>query len=210
MKFASVTKNSNPARGSTLVVSQLNPSWLCLEQALGVPFPSDKEIWHINGLCLSENPEVLSSAVCDFLSRYPGQIIVHTFFQHPAQCSLEAFDACAQVANAGLIISNATDLQEGFNTSSEVIKDLNHKLLMMRVRPYTMNVRASEKSLIAVGIRLMDELRGWTSGLAVPHFIIHEENGNQRVLVPEYIVSHENHTYIFRNYRKDEYEYREQ
>lgn len=209
-KFISASKISDSAGGLPLYSGNPNPSWTFLESALGETFPTGEGLWHINGQCLSEKPEVIVRECFDRLGDFPGQIIVHTFFQHPSQCSLEAFDACARVADAGLILSNSMLLQLGVNDSSAIVKELNHKLLMMRVRPYTINVRSDQSPLIEAGKEILDNLRGWTSGLAVPHFVILENDGSQKVMIPEYIKSYKNQIYVFRNYRKDEYEYREQ
>lgn len=188
----------------------LETPWSKLEELAYPDLPESQDLWHLDGLCLSKNPLLLKPSSIDLLQEYSGQAIVHTFFQHPGQCSLESFDACAKLAEAGVILSNTMDLVPGLNDSSAVVKELNHRLLMMRIRPYTMNVRQQSDAVVASGLKIMEELRGWTSGLAVPHYIVHEADGTQKALVPEYIKGYENHIYTFRNYRKDEYLYREQ
>lgn len=184
--------------------------WPKLEEALRTGSKESQDLWHLDGLCLSKNPLVLDQVSLDLFREYQGQVIVHTFFQHPGQCTRESFEICANFADSGVILSNTMDLVPGLNDSTALVKELNHRLLMMRVRPYTMNVRNKSDALVASGLKIMEELRGWTSGLAVPHFVVHEIDGTQKVLVPEYIKGYENHTYTFWNYRKDEYLYREQ
>lgn len=190
----------------------LHESLDVLEEKLSQRSPH--EVVNIQGRLVSENPCALSSQTVALLEKFPGQIVVHCEFQHPVECTLEAFDTCATLANAGIILSNRMGLIKGLNDSPEVVRQLNHQLLMMRVRPYTLrnflwqqiNLRVSEEK----GLEILEALRGWTSGLAVPHYVVFNELGENKVLVPNYIKTHHNDTYIFRNYRHDEFMYREQ
>jgi lysine 2,3-aminomutase len=140
-------------------------------------------------------------------------VIINTAFCHPRECTQEAFDACARLADAGFIINNRMLLIKGVNDDPQTVKELNHLLLMMRVRPYCMMLINLDDNRLQVtpekGVQILESLRGWTSGLAVPHYVIKEKNGEFKVLVPNYIKKHENDTYVFRNYKNDEYLYRE-
>lgn len=141
-----------------------------------------------------------------------SQKILLTSFNHPAECTLEAIDTCATLSERGFILSNRSTLLKGINDDIDVIKELNLKLLMMRVRPYVLfsECPVSEKLGLLTqgtkGIEILEGLRGWTSGLAVPH---HVNRRTGLVQVPNYIRSHEDGTYVFRNYRNQEFRFQE-
>ncbi len=143
------------------------------------------------------------------------QVFVETQFNHPAECTREAFDACAKLADAGFILNNRMTLLKGVNDNPEMVKLLNHRLLMMRIRPYCiqkLDFSTDPKLLIfdceeKTGVEILETLRGWTSGLAVPHYVIRKDR--DYLAVPNYIKSFENGTYVFRNYRNNEYAYRD-
>lgn len=150
----------------------------------------------------------------DLVKPDPGvsQKVLLTSFNHPTECTLEALDVCAAFSEKGFIISNRSTLLKGINDSVDVIKDLNLKLLMMRVRPYVLfsECPVSEKFGLSIasekGVEILEGLRGWTSGLAVPHHINRRTGLAQ---VPDYIRSHEDGTYVFRNYRNQEFRFQE-
>ncbi|MBN8540689.1 MAG: hypothetical protein J0L82_09920 [Deltaproteobacteria bacterium] len=153
-------------------------------------------------------------ATLDFNNPPLEQKTLISGFQHPAECTSEALVACDRLMSAGFVISNQTTLLAGINDDPKTIMDLNHKLLMMRVRPYVLfsECSISKKAGLFVkqekGIEILETLRGWTSGLAVSfHVSLAQEAGT--ALVPEYIKSYKDGTYIFRNYRNQEFSYRE-
>lgn len=141
-----------------------------------------------------------------------SQKILLTSFNHPSECTLEALETCAALSEKGFILSNRSTLLKGINDDVEVIKDLNLKLLMMRVRPYVLfsECPLSEKLGLLTsstkGVEILEGLRGWTSGLAVPH---HVNRRTGLAQVPNYIRSHEDGTYVFRNYRNQEFRFQE-
>ncbi len=121
-------------------------------------------------------------------------VIVHTNIQHPSECTRELFYACSSLADAGFIINNRMTFLNGINDSEAVVKDLNLKLLMMRVRPYLIYIheeRSPQNEFLNVskitGIQILDSLRGWTSGLAVPHLIFCDKDNNKNPILPNYI-----------------------
>jgi lysine 2,3-aminomutase len=120
------------------------------------------------------------------------------------------------LANAGCVINNQMVLLKGVNDSVEIVKELNHKLLMMRVRPYyifqcDMSQGISHfRTPIEKGLEIIEGLRGWTSGMAVPHFVVDAPGGGGKIpLLPNYLVKHEGKTWTLRNYKKKEYTYEE-
>jgi lysine 2,3-aminomutase len=56
----------------------------------------------------------------------------------------------------------------------------------------------------------MEALRGWTSGLANPHFVIDAPGGGGKIpLLPEYVISMSDEEVVLRNFRGQEYVYRQ-
>jgi lysine 2,3-aminomutase len=56
----------------------------------------------------------------------------------------------------------------------------------------------------------MEALRGWTSGLANPHFVIDAPGGGGKIpLLPEYVVSMSDEEVVLRNFRGERYVYRQ-
>jgi lysine 2,3-aminomutase len=141
-------------------------------------------------------------------------VYVNTHFNHPKECTAEAFEAARKLADAGCVIGNQMVLLKGVNDDPAVVKELNHKLLLMRVRPYYIYQCDLAKGIshfrtpVEAGIRIIEHLRGHTSGLAVPQFVVDAPNGGGKIPVnPEYVVKHEGKRWVLRNYAGREYEY---
>ena len=141
-------------------------------------------------------------------------VFVNTHFNHPKECTAEAFEACRKLADAGCVLGNQMVLLKGVNDDPKVVKELNHKLLMMRVRPYYIYQCDLSQGIshfrtpIETGLKIIEELRGHTSGLAVPHFVVDAPNGGGKIpLLPEYFVRREGNKVILRNYTFKEFEY---
>jgi lysine 2,3-aminomutase len=143
-----------------------------------------------------------------------GPIYVQTHFNHWQECTREAFDACVRLAEAGCVLSNQMVLMRGINDDVATVRELNKRLLMMRVRPYYI-LQADPafgtrhfRTEISAGIALIEGLRGHVSGLAVPHYIVDLPGGGGKVsLVPRYEVAKDGKRYTFRNYKGDHYDY---
>jgi lysine 2,3-aminomutase len=105
-------------------------------------------------------------------------------------------------------VNNQTVLLKGINDSVETQLKLSHALLKIKVRPYYLfqcdEVQGTEhlRTPVETGIRIIDGMRGHTSGLAVPTFVIDLPSGGGKVpLQPEYVLSHTSERLIVRNYQ---------
>jgi lysine 2,3-aminomutase len=143
-------------------------------------------------------------------------VYVNTHFNHPKECTAEAFEAARRVADAGCPIGNQMVLLKGVNDDPAIVKELNHRLLLMRIRPYYIYQCDLAKGIshfrtpVETGIRIIESLRGHTSGLAVPQFVIDAPQGGGKIPVnPSYVVRHEGKRWVLRNYAGKEYEYLE-
>lgn len=141
-------------------------------------------------------------------------IYVQTHFNHPKECTREAFDACALLADHGCVLSNQMVLLKGINDDVAIVRELNKKLLLMRVRPYYIlqadPARGTRhfRTPIEKGIEIIDGLRGHVSGLAVPHFVVDGPGGYGKVaLVPKYEESRDGARHRFRNYKGERFDY---
>jgi lysine 2,3-aminomutase len=143
-------------------------------------------------------------------------VYVNTHFNHPKECTAEAFEAARRVADAGCPIGNQMVLLKGVNDDPAIVKELNHRLLLMRIRPYYIYQCDLAKGIshfrtpVETGIRIIESLRGHTSGLAVPQFVIDAPNGGGKIPInPNYVVRKDGKRWVLRNYAGKEYEYLE-
>ncbi len=143
-------------------------------------------------------------------------LYLNTHFNHPAECTPEAAHALMLLANAGFVLGNHMVLLKGINDDPEVVKTLNLWLLKQRVRPYYIFQCDSAQGIahfrtpVQSGIDIIQSLRGFTSGLAVPHYVVDLTGGGGKVpLVPEYLVEHEGKKMTFKNYAGEHYVYHE-
>ena len=123
-------------------------------------------------------------------------IYINTHFNHPAEISEEAKEACEKLAKAGVLLGNQAVLLNGVNNDKYVMRVLNHELLKCRVRPYYIfhakHVAGTThfNTSIDDGLEIMEYLRGYTSGMAIPTFILNAPKGQGKTpLFPDYLVS---------------------
>lgn len=140
-------------------------------------------------------PQRITDKLCAVLERH-HPVYVNTQFNHPLEITEEAGAACARLAGAGVPVGNQTVLLAGINDNPHIMKKLNHELLKIRVRPYYIFHAKSVKGTthfgtsIEKGIEIMNCLRGQTSGLAVPTYIINAPQGSGKTpILPEYLLS---------------------
>ncbi|MGZ3662550.1 MAG: lysine 2,3-aminomutase [Bdellovibrionota bacterium] len=151
-----------------------------------------------------------------YMLRKHHPVYVNTHFNHPKECTREAYDACRRLADAGVPISNQAVLLKGVNDSVETFKELNHKLLMMRVRPYYIYQCDLSQGIghfrtpIEKGFEIIEGLRGHTSGLAVPHMVIDAPGGGGKIpILPQYFLGKEGRKVTLRNFRNQKFTYTE-
>ena len=138
-------------------------------------------------------PERITEQLCSLLKRF-HPLYLNTHFNHPDELTDQAAEACARLADAGIVLGNQTVLLRGINDRPEIISALFCGLLRMRVRPYYLHhmdlVRGTGhfRTPVATGLKIMRALRGPVSGLASPHYVIDLPGGKGKVpLLPEYV-----------------------
>jgi lysine 2,3-aminomutase len=151
-------------------------------------------------------PQRVTEKLCNMLKKY-HPIWINTHFNHPREVTPESERACNMLADAGVPLGNQSVLLKGVNDCPLIFRELNQRLLKIRVRPYYIyQCDLSEgiehfRTSIGKGIEIIEFLRGHTSGLAVPHFIVDAPGGGGKIpVMPNYIVSRSDRTVLLRNY----------
>ncbi|MDR2586331.1 MAG: lysine 2,3-aminomutase, partial [Prevotellaceae bacterium] len=122
-------------------------------------------------------PQRITDDLVNMLKKY-HPIWVNTHFNHPNEITQEATLACAKLADAGIPLGNQSVLLRGVNDCVYVMKKLVHQLVKIRVRPYYIYQCDLSMGLehfrtpVSKGIEIIENLRGHTSGYAVPTFVV--------------------------------------
>ena len=151
--------------------------------------------------------EGLATVLRDHQTRHLA-VYVMTHFNHPRECTEEAWSACDRVASTGTPIQNQMVLLAGINDCVETVRTLCRRLLQMRVKPYyILHADMAEgighfRTTIEAGRQLLDGLRGHVSGLAVPQYVVDLPGGGGKVpVLPDYVLSSSDSGWTFRNYQ---------
>lgn len=155
-------------------------------------------------------PEFLPQRITDDLVAmlrkfHPLWINIH--FNHPKEITPAVSTALARLADAGIPLGGQTVLMAGINDCPNIMKDLVHKLVRNRVRPYyiyqcdLVHGAGHFRTPVSVGIQIIESLRGHTSGYAVPTFVIDAPGGGGKVpIMPNYLLSQSVDRVVVRNY----------
>jgi lysine 2,3-aminomutase len=179
-----------------------------------------REIPHVEFLRIGTRipiflPQRITPALCERLKKHhPLFVSIHS--NHPRELTTEVRDALGRLADVGIPLGNQSVLLRHVNDTTEVIKAHVQKLLMCRVKPYyiyqcdLITGSAHLRSSVRTGLEIMDNLRGHTTGYAVPQFVIDAPGGGGKVPVnPEYVLSRNAERVLIRNYEGSVFEYPE-
>ncbi len=143
---------------------------------------------------------------------HPLMISIH--FTHPAELTPETSEACNRLANAGIPLGSQTVLLKGINDDVAVMRKLMQGLLRIRVRPYYLYQcdpipgSAHFRTPVSKGLEIIRGLRGFTSGYAVPNYVIDAPGGGGKIpLLPDYFQGTENGNLILKNYEDNVFYY---
>ncbi|MFZ1519392.1 MAG: KamA family radical SAM protein [Ignavibacteriaceae bacterium] len=159
-------------------------------------------------------PHRITPKLVNMLKKY-HPIYCNTHFNHPWEITPESSKACQMMADAGIPMGNQMVIMKGVNDDPAVVKELMQKLLKIRVRPYYMYMADETKGAnhfrtsIETGIKILEGLRGHTSGLAIPHFVIDAPGGGGKIpIIPNYVLHKDEDRIILRNFQHKIYTYK--
>lgn len=159
-------------------------------------------------------PQRITQKLCNMIKKY-HPIYVNTHFNHPWEVTPESSKACEMLSDAGVPVGNQMVIMKDINDDLAVVKELMQMLLKIRVRPYYMYMADETKGAnhfrtsIETGQKIAESLRGHTSGLAVPHFVIDAPGGGGKIpLHPNYVLHMDEEKIILRNFKNEVYSYK--
>jgi len=176
-----------------------------------------RELEHIELLRIGSRvpgflPQRITPALASVLRRHRVWLSLH--FSHPEELTPEVAAACDLLADTGIPLGSQTVLLRGINDDAEVLKRLFHGLVKIRVRPYylyqadpvvgTAHLRTS----VERGIEIMSQLRGHTSGYAVPTYVVDAPGGGGKIPIqPETVIGRDGDTWKLKNWAGKVYTY---
>jgi lysine 2,3-aminomutase len=152
-------------------------------------------------------PQRIDSEFCDMLSEY-GPIWMNTHFNTVNEITPESAAAVDRIVRAGVPVNNQSVLMRGINDTVEKQTKLCQGLLKIKVRPYYLfqcdEVQGTDhlRTTIDTGIKIIEGMRGFTSGLAVPNYVVDLPQGGGKVtLQPNYMLAKTEKEVLFSNYQ---------
>lgn len=151
-------------------------------------------------------PMRVTEELTDMLQKYhPLWLNIHV--NHPNEITAELAEACDRLTRAGVPLGNQAVLLAGVNDNVHIQRELVHKLVQIRVRPYYLyqcdlvEGAGHFRTPVAKGIEIMEGLRGHTSGYAVHQYMIDAPGGGGKIpVMPNYLISMSDHKVILRNF----------
>ncbi len=151
-------------------------------------------------------PQRITDSLLAVLRKYKF-VWLNTHYNHPYELCSDAVAALAKLSEAGIPLGNQSVLLKGINDNVDVMKALVHKLVKNRVRPYYIyQCDLSEgiahfRTPVSKGIEIIESLRGHTSGLCIPTFVVDAPGGGGKIpVMPNYLISQMPGRIILRNY----------
>ncbi len=151
-------------------------------------------------------PQRITDGLINILKKYPP-IWMNVHFNHPCEFTEESKKALAKLADNGIVLGNQSVLLAKVNDQVDIMKNLVHQLVKNRVRPYyiyqcDLSLGISHfRTPISKGIEIMESLRGHTSGLCQPMFVVDAPGGGGKIpVMPNYVLSMAPNRWILRNY----------
>ncbi len=195
--------------GDALMLSDEKLDWL-LSELDKIPHVEIKRLGTRVPVTL---PQRITPRLCQVFENHPP-IYINTQYNHPQEVTEEGAEALNRLVKAGVVLGNQAVLLKGINNDKHVMKKLNHELLKARVRPYYIfhakEVVGTQHFVTSIddGLEIMEHLRGYTSGLAVPSYIINAPHGYGKTpMLPEYLVSSGKDKIFIRTWEKRIFEY---
>lgn len=170
-----------------------------------------KEIPHVEIIRLGSRtpvvmPQRITPELCEMIKKY-HPIWFNTHFNHSNEITEDSKRACEMLADAGIPLGNQSVLLKGVNDCIHIMKKLVQDLVKIRIRPYyiyqcDLSVGLEHfRTRVAQGIEIIEGLRGHTSGLCVPTFVVDAPGGGGKIpVMPDYTISQGNRRVVLRNF----------
>jgi len=175
------------------------------------------EIKRLGSRMLVTLPQRVTPELCAILRKHKP-IYLNTQFNHPLEINPDSAKAVDMLIEAGAQVGNQSVLLRGINSDKNVMKKLVHELLRIRVRPYYIfNCKKLQgiqhfRASVGEGLNILENLRGYTSGLGVPTYIITAPEGKGKTpLYPTYLLNiNRNGKLLFRTWAGQVCEYEDE
>jgi len=175
------------------------------------------EIKRLGSRMIATLPQRVTRELCNMLSRHKP-LYLNTQFNHTMEITPESEKAVDRLIQAGVLVGNQSVLLRGVNNDKNIMKKLVHELVRIRVRPYYIfNCKRLQgirhfRAPVADGLNIIENLRGYTSGLAVPTFIITAPEGKGKTpIMPIYLLNYNrNGKLLFRTWSGNVCEYEDE
>lgn len=142
-------------------------------------------------------PQRITTELITVLKKY-SPIYMNMQFNHPLEITPESSRACLDLAENGIVLGNQMVFLKNVNTDYYTLQLLNQLLLKIKIRPYYIfhpkDVIGTKHFSISIeeGIYIYEKLRGNTSGLAIPTYILNAEHGLGKIALNKDILKHAN------------------
>ena len=171
------------------------------------------EIIRIGTRCPVVLPQRIDDELVSMLKKY-RPIWINTHFNHSNEITKESQAACDRILCAGIPVNNQTVLLKNINDDAEIMTRLCHGLVRIGVRPYYLfqcdpvSGTGHFRTSIDKGLEIIKAMRGFTSGLCVPNYVVDGLEGQGKVpLQPEYVLSRNKDRFVLRGYKGDVFNY---
>lgn len=157
-------------------------------------------------------PQRITDNLVNTLKKY-HPVFVNTHFNSPREITIESKRACEKLANAGIPLGNQMVLLNGVNNDKYIVRKLNQSLLRIRVKPYYIfhpkTVKGTSHFWVKIekGMEIIESLRGRTSGMAIPTYIVNGPKGlGKTPILPNYLSYIGSEKAVFRNWEGKSFE----
>lgn len=128
-------------------------------------------------------PQRIDEDLLEMLNLFWKKLYINIHVTHPKELTQETKEACLFLAKLGIPLGSQTVLLKGVNDNVETMKNLMQGLLECKVIPrylYSMDrIKGSSHFFVDIekGKEIIRGIRGFTSGMACPTYVIDSENG---------------------------------
>lgn len=151
-------------------------------------------------------PQRITPELCGIFQKH-GPIWMSIHVNHPNEVTHDLAAATERLSFAGVPLGNQSVLLKGVNDNVETMRELVHRLLRVRVRPYYLyqcDLITGSRHLrtdVQTGIDIIRGLRGHTTGYAIPQYVIDAPGGGGKVPInPDYVIKATKDEIIMRNF----------